>query len=177
MSSRVRTRSRNWANRDAHSKTSTGTESSNSASASTALLICFRVTVWISRLPSLSTSASRKSKMESFKPISMRGSIEVFWIRPRQAFPRTSKCPARFPLSTEETYLGSRGFKSRVSYQLNKWPRNDCNCLIVANVASIRSTASSVPSHPKSRAAIVESRYMPTLVGEVRCATIGFGVS
>ena len=36
----------------------------------------------------------------------------------RQAFPSAIRCPARFPLSTEETYFGSSGRRSRVSYQL-----------------------------------------------------------
>src|SRR2546422_11690979 len=37
--------------------------------------------------------------------------------------------------------------------------------------------ASSVPTQPKSRAATVDSRYSPMLVGDVRCATTGLGVS
>ncbi len=48
---------------------------------------------------------------------------------------------------------------------------------MVASVASSRSTASSVPSHAKSRAAAVERRYRPILVGEVRWASAGTGSS
>ena len=45
------------------------------------------------------------------------------------------------------------------------------------NVASRRSSASSVPIQPKSRAAATESRYRPILVGEVRLAMTAFGTS
>src|SRR5438093_7616556 len=48
---------------------------------------------------------------------------------------------------------------------------------IVSSVASRRSTVSSVPTQPKSRAATVDNRYSPMFVGDVRCATIGLGVS
>ena len=47
---------------------------------------------------------------------------------------------------------------------------------MVASVASSRSTISSVPIQPKSRAVTVASRYIPMLVGEVRCATTGLGI-
>jgi len=70
--------SRNSAKRDAQSNTFVGTDSSRSESASTAFVMCFRVTVWMRRWSSLSTTASRKSKIESFKPVSMRASMEVF---------------------------------------------------------------------------------------------------
>ena len=48
---------------------------------------------------------------------------------------------------------------------------------MVASVASRRSTASSVPIQPKSRAAAVDSSKRPILVGDVRWATTGFGSS
>ena len=35
---------------------------------------------------------------------------------------RVSRWPARLPLSTAETYMGSSGARSAVSYQLYKWP-------------------------------------------------------
>src|SRR5690606_26587297 len=38
-------------------------------------------------------------------------------------------------------------------------------------------TQHSVPVHPKSRAATADNRYSPMLVGEVRRATTGLGVS
>ena len=47
---------------------------------------------------------------------------------------------------------------------------------MVASVASSRSTISSVPIQPKSRAVTVASRYIPMFVGEVRCATTGRGI-
>ena len=48
---------------------------------------------------------------------------------------------------------------------------------MVSNVASRRSTASTVPSQPKSRAATTDSRYNPRFVGDVRCATTEVGSS
>ena len=48
---------------------------------------------------------------------------------------------------------------------------------IESSVASSRSTVSSVPIQPKSRAATTDSRYSPRLVGEVRWATTGWGSS
>ena len=48
---------------------------------------------------------------------------------------------------------------------------------MVASVTSIRSTISSVPIQPKSRAVTIASRYIPMFVGEVRCATTGRGSS
>ncbi len=45
------------------------------------------------------------------------------------------------------------------------------------SVASRRCTQSSSPSQPKSTAHTEDSRYMPMFVGEVRCASIGSGVS
>ena len=36
----------------------------------------------------------------------------------RQACPSAIRCPARLPLSTDETYFGSSGRRSCVSYQL-----------------------------------------------------------
>ena len=39
-------------------------------------------------------------------------------IQPRHAFASAIRCPARLPLSTVDTYRGSRGRRSRVSYQL-----------------------------------------------------------
>ena len=36
----------------------------------------------------------------------------------RQADPSAIRCPARFPLSTDEMYFGSSGRRSCVSYQL-----------------------------------------------------------
>ena len=48
---------------------------------------------------------------------------------------------------------------------------------MVASVASSRSTISSVPIQPKSRAVTVASRYIPMFVGEVRWATTGAGSS
>ena len=47
----------------------------------------------------------------------------------------------------------------------------------MCSVASRRSTASTVPSQPKSRAATVDSTYSPMFVGDVRCATTGLGAS
>ena len=47
----------------------------------------------------------------------------------------------------------------------------------MAKVASSRSTASTVPSQPKSRAVTTDRRYRPILVGEVRWATAGTGSS
>ena len=47
---------------------------------------------------------------------------------------------------------------------------------MVASVASRRSTISSVPIQPKSRAVTVASRYIPMFVGDVRCATTGAGI-
>ena len=46
-----------------------------------------------------------------------------------------------------------------------------------ASVASSRSTISSVPIHPKSRAVTVARRYIPMFVGDVRWATVGSGSS
>ena len=40
-----------------------------------------------------------------------------------QAFASAIRCPARFPLSTEDTYCGSSGRRSAVSYQFRKCPR------------------------------------------------------
>ena len=48
---------------------------------------------------------------------------------------------------------------------------------MVASVASRRSTISSVPIQPKSRAVTVASMYIPMFVGDVRCATTGVGSS
>ena len=45
------------------------------------------------------------------------------------------------------------------------------------SVASSRSIAATVPIQPKSCAAMMESRYSPRLVGEVRWATTGVGSS
>ena len=41
----------------------------------------------------------------------------------RHAWRTAMRCPARFPLSTVETYAGSRTARSWRSYQLKKWPR------------------------------------------------------
>ncbi len=48
---------------------------------------------------------------------------------------------------------------------------------MVASVDSSRSTASTVPTQPRSRAETIDSRYRPRLVGEVRWASTGLGSS
>ena len=75
-----------------------------------------------------------------------------------QALASAIRWPARLPLSTEETYLRLQRAQVCVSYQLKKWPRKRWSCSIVASVASSRSTVSSVPIQPKSRAATTERR-------------------
>ena len=47
----------------------------------------------------------------SYLPVRRGGAVRRndFSVSSRQLFPSASKCPARFPLSTEETYLGSSG--------------------------------------------------------------------
>ena len=47
----------------------------------------------------------------------------------------------------------------------------------VPSVVSMRSSASRSPHQPKSRAATIDNRYRPILVGEVRCAITARGSS
>ena len=163
--------------RIAQSMESEGVGSSEFIIASTELMSCFRVTRWVRAGSAILISLSRRSRPVSFNPERMCGPTDAFSINSRQLLPRVSKCPARFPLSTVETYLGSRGCRSRVSYQLNKCPWNSSIWFKVASVASSRSADSMMPIHPKSRAQTVERRYSPIFVGEVRCAITGLGVS
>ncbi len=64
-----------------------------------------------------------------------------------------------------------------VSYQLNRWPSRRSRPSVAVRVASIRSMSPAVVMNPRSWAASVESSPMPMLVGEVRCATRGSGVT
>src|SRR6185437_3118068 len=115
--------------------------------------------------------AARSSRAASAKPARGAGSSRGRCLSSRQACASASKCPARLPLSTAETYRGASGRRVAVSYQLKRWPRWWSNEATVARVASKRSTRSRVPSQPKSLAATTASRERPMLVGEVRPAT------
>ena len=95
--------------RVAHSMPSTGTESSEATIVSMALLSCFRVTMCVRGVSAIPASASRNNRIGSSIPARSSGPRDDSSISSRQLFPRASKCPARFPLSTEETYLGSSG--------------------------------------------------------------------
>ena len=77
-------------------------------------------------------SASRSRRIESSIPANKGAPTASTWINSRQPFATASKCPARFPLSTEEMYWGSSGRRSRVSYQLKRWPRYFSRLPIVA---------------------------------------------
>ena len=78
--------------------------------------------------------------------------------------------PARLPLSTVEMYAGGSGASVDVSYQFSRCPSNRSSPSTVVSVASSLAISVSVSMNPKSCAASVESRPMPMLVGDVRCA-------
>jgi hypothetical protein len=59
----------------------------------------------------------------SAKPPTSRASTNGTPERSRHACLTASRCPARLPLSTVETYCGASGSSVRVSYQLRKWSR------------------------------------------------------
>ena len=81
----------------------------SAARASRALVSCLRVTVCVRRVSA--TCAERFAQQMDRIPDSSKhaSSRDGSWISSRQPLPRASKCPARFPLSTEEMYLGSSG--------------------------------------------------------------------
>ncbi len=122
-------------------------------------------------------SASRARSRASATPRALSGVAMVSSRQAAQVPASATRWPARLPLSTVETYGGSRGRRSAVPYQLKKWPRNFFMTCMVASVASMRSTASIRPSQPNSRAQAVDSSSSPRLVGEVRRARTGAGSS
>ena len=135
------------------------------------------MSVWLRRSSPIAPAASRASAIASPMPASAAATGSGWSIIWRQALDSASRWPARLPLSTDDTYSGSSRRRSRVSYQLYRCPRKRSRLPTVASVASRRSTISSVPIQPKSRAVTVASRYIPMFVGEVRCATTGPGSS
>ena len=98
----------------------------------------------------------------------LSGLAAITW----QACATASRWAHRLPLSTVETYIGSRGAPVRVSYQFKKWPWWRSSVDSVASVASSRAIRSWMPIQPNWRAQTALSRYMPILVGEVRWASI-----
>jgi hypothetical protein len=95
----------------------------------------------------------------------------------RQAWRKATRCPARFPLSTVEMYPGARSSRVFRSYQLRKCPRNRRSFASVSNTRSNRVAVSSRSMKPRSWALTVASSCSPMLVGEVRIATTGAGLS
>ena len=81
-----------------------------------------------------------------------------------------TSAPAKFPLSTVETYAGGSGANVRVSYQLSRCPSKRSRPSTVVSVASIRSAMSPVVMNPRSWADRFASSPMAILVGEVRLA-------
>ena len=77
-----------------------------------------QVTVCVRR-PSRSWSvASRARSSASAMPARRCAAVGGRTVHSRQALASAIRWPARFPLSTVETYCGSSGRRSRVSYQL-----------------------------------------------------------
>ena len=138
------------------------------------------MSVWLPRLGRRSAPAASRGERERVADPAHRGSDRRAAGRSSRGrrLDSASRCPARLPLSTDETYarLERRaGRACRTSCRGARGSARGAPC--VASVASRRSTISSVPIQPKSRAVTVASRYSPMFVGEVRCATTGAGSS
>src|ERR1700683_706179 len=109
MSATVWTRSLNSTKRTVQSEGSDGTESQIAATASIALLSCLRVTLCVRLVSAIRATASRNSRSASSTPDNTLRSTGDFSIISLQPLPSANRCPAILPLSTEETYFGSRG--------------------------------------------------------------------
>ena len=123
--SRTRTRYRPWsrpAQRDPSDAPrcprSGPADRTPAASAASVSSSCCHVTVWVRR-PSRNWSvASRARSSASAMPARRCAAVGARTVHSRQALASAIRWPARFPLSTVETYGGSSGRRSRVSYQL-----------------------------------------------------------
>ncbi len=75
-------------------------------------------TAWDLRRPRNRRASSRTRSTASATPWKRCCSVMAEVRHSRHALASAIRCPARFPLSTEDTYCGSSGRRSRVSYQL-----------------------------------------------------------
>ena len=139
---------------------------------------CRRVSVWLRRSSPIAPAASRRQRDRVIDP-GQRGRDRQRLVDHLAAGIRQRQQVAGEVAAVDRRHVGrlERLQVARVvpvvqvaAVTVRGWP-------MVASVASSRSTISSVPIQPKSRAVTVASRYMPMFVGEVRCATTGLGSS
>ena len=83
---------------------------------------------------------------------------------------RAIRLAHRLPLSTVDTYRGSRGRAVSVEYQLYRWPRHFSSPSRVSSILEIKNSPFSRASRSRSTAPRMDSRAIPMLVGEVRRA-------
>src|SRR5262245_38844377 len=76
----------------------------------------------------------------------------------------------RFPLSTVETYFGSKGSREWVLYQFRMCPSHRSSFVSVSIVFEHRSSICSGVRYPRSQADTADINHIPMFVGEVRLA-------
>jgi cyclic beta-1,2-glucan synthetase len=85
--------------------------------------------------------------------------------------------PDNVQVAPELRVLGRSGSSVRVSYQFSRCPSKRSSPSMVVSVASRRRFSSAVSMNSRSWAARVARRPRPTLVGDVRCATLSSGAT
>ena len=155
-----------------------GPTAADAAGSSRASSRCRRVRVWLRGRRRCAPAASRVSAIASPIPPSAAATGSGWSIIWRQALDEREQVAGEVAAVDRRHVLRARAGAGRACRtSCRGGPRNRSRRPIVASVASRRSTMSSVPIQPKSRAVTVASRYIPMFVGEVRWATTGVGSS